>query len=152
MKRLLCLILFLVLSCSYACADVDYSSYSSDELKGMYDAISEELLKRGFPMDFVPLQSTGLGSQLPLLVLSSGEEILYYDKYQNLEDRFNASICNCSREDYDNYIECLKSYGFINDIQQSAVTFRASNFFGCRILLSFSETRLAIAAIRDGKE
>ena len=149
MKRLLCLILFLVLCCSYACADVDYSSYSSDELKGMYDAISEELLKRGFPMDFVPMQSTGLGSQFPLLVLSSGEEILYYGNYQNLEDRFNACICNCSQEDYDNYIECLKSYGFVNDIQQSTGTFRASNFFGCRIMLSFRKTRLDIVAIRD---
>jgi len=139
MKRIFILLMaFLMFSvCSFAeNLNIDLSVYSNEELQILKSMIEEELLSR---QGYEPWFDYGLGQYIPKIKLFSADELSLKTTVVNDDNHFYLTVMETEKEDFENYIEVLKIFGFDENVDRSATVFSAENEDGWKITLKYSQ-------------
>lgn len=116
--------------------DVNLSVYSDEQLLLLKSMIEEELLSRqGVQYWF----DYGLGQYIPKITLFSGKEPELKTTIINDNNHMYLTTMETEKEDFENYIEVLKLFGFTIEENRTATAFTAKNENNIKITLKYSQ-------------
>lgn len=109
---------------------LDLSAMSTEELLRLQSSIAEEIQKRSETngvSTYKKWYDFGLGQYLPDPAEIIGRKLEPYNNIQiNTDSMFSEFLSGASKEDYELYVEALKTFGYNENIQSYGVGYTAT--------------------------
>lgn len=135
--------LIMVLCFASIAEEIDVESMNTSELLQLKSDIEAEIEKRSLSDEGLAIKrwyDTGLGQFLPdpIAFVNPGAESKEYSR-MNTDFVFSESICNVTVDDFKEYVEALKKFGYDENVEMYGVMYSAVKDGKYKVCAAFAD-------------